>query len=124
MNPAWLLLALASPLLSGPVDNCSSLLGSLSVELRIAHALPPDRRTTFSCPRHTEPLLGASRQRVLNALGTPDATGDGEGHGSSLWSYHFSGRGADARLAAGTPVLSFQFDGRFEVSAVSCERSR
>lgn len=122
MNPAWLLLVLASPLLSGPVDNCSSLLGSLSVELRIAHALPADRRTTFTCPRQTGVLIGASRQRVLNALGTPDATGDG--HGSSLWSYHFSGRGAATGLTAGTPVLSFQFDDRFDVSAVSCERSR
>ena len=124
MNPPWLLLVLASPLLSGPVDNCSSLLGSLSVELRIAHALPSNRRTTFTCPRRTEALLGASRQRVLNALGTPDATGDGDGHGSRLWSYHFSGRGSGAGLAAGTPVLSFQFDDRLEVSAVTCERSR
>jgi hypothetical protein len=124
MNPSWLLLVLASPLLSGPVDNCSSMLGSLSVELRIARALPADRRTTFTCPRHTDPLIGASRQRVLNALGTPDATGNADGRGSNLWSYHFSARGTDSGLAVGTPVLSFQFNDRLEVSAVYCERSR
>ena len=91
------------------------------MELRIAHSLPPSRRTTFVCPRQTRALIGASRQRVVNALGAPDAAASGDG-GSSLWSYYFSGDDRSGNWPAGTPRLSFEFNERLEVATVHCER--
>lgn len=92
MRRAFLLgLALAAaPVVADPIDNCASMLGSLSVELRVARTLPASRRTTFVCPKDTSALLGASKQRIINALGPPDVSGrltdvsepqpDGSGH--------------------------------------------
>jgi hypothetical protein len=69
-----------SPLCARPprprraVDNCATVLGSLSVELRIARELPPGSAAPTSAPKRYTPLVGASRERVLRALGTPDRT--------------------------------------------------
>lgn len=107
-----------------PVDNCASLLGSLGVELRHVRAQPGDARPSFSCPRETGALLGAERQRVLNALGTPDATTHVPGSGGRQdWSYFFSSAPAGER-GPGIAELVFSFDGDGKVSAVSCQRTR
>ena len=75
-NRCLLVLALfASPLLAETIDNCASLLGSIAVELRYARAQPPSTRTTFVCPKDTHSLIGASKSRILNALGPPDSSG-------------------------------------------------
>ena len=114
--------ALAATLCAGmaawaePIDNCATVLGSLSVELRHARALPPGRKTSFSCPKRFTPLIGASRERVLRSLGTPDATAPDGG-----WSYFFASR--HETRAAGTPELVFRFDGA-GVAAVDCRRMR
>ena len=110
------MLAAATVAFAEPVDNCATMLGSLSIELRYARALPPGRKTTFSCPKRFTPLIGASRERVFRSLGTPDATAEDGG-----WSYFFSSR--HASRAAGTPELVFRFDGT-GVSAVDCRRTR
>jgi len=107
-----------------PVDNCSSLLGSLSVELRYARKLSPDARTTFVCPRDTKALLGASKQRIVRSLGPPDATRGAELERSSAsWSYFFGPR-PEATYPAGVPELRFEFDGEQKVASVSCQRTR
>ena len=99
-----------------PVDNCATVLGSLAVELRIARQLPPGRSTTFSCAKRYNSLLGASRERVRRALGTPDRTAEDGG-----WSYVFGSRHGE--LQPGTPELVFRFDGSGQVGAVDCHRS-
>jgi hypothetical protein len=111
-----LLLAAATAAVAEPVDNCATVLGSLSVELRYARALPPGRKTTFSCPKRFTPLVGASRERILRSLGTPDATGEDGG-----WSYFFASRYAVRE--PGTPELVFHFDGG-GVGAIECRRTR
>ncbi len=107
-----------------PIDNCASLLGSLSVELRYARNLSPSARTTFVCPRETKAMLGASKQRIVNALGPPDLTGARENEGSSAaWSYFF-GPKPETTYPPGVPELRFEFDGQQRVNSVSCQRTR
>ena len=119
-----LMVLLASQAAAEPVDNCASLLGSISVELRVARGLPPGRRTTFTCPRDTSALIGASRQRILNSLGTPDATGNVGGSVPAVeWSYFFSSS-ADGHGAAGIPELVFSFDDQQQVSSTRCQRTQ
>jgi hypothetical protein len=103
-----------------PVDNCASLLGSISVELRYARTLAPSTRTTFLCPRDTSALLGANKQRILNSLGPPDAQTSGT---PATWSYFFAPE-PDGNYPAGVPVLRFEFDAGQRVGAVACERTR
>ena len=110
--------------LAEPIDNCASLLGSISVELRVARALPPSTPTTFTCPRETNSLLGASQQRIVNALGTPDVSDHGaSGSSAASWSYFFTGARAGER-GAGIPELTFDFDDHLLVSSISCQRTR
>lgn len=107
-----------------PVDNCASLLGSLSVELRYARNLSASARTTFVCPRDTKALLGASKQRIVNSLGPPDVAAAAEHDGAAAtWSYFFGPR-PDAHYPPGVPELRFEFDGQQVVSNVSCQRTR
>lgn len=118
------LMLLVSPVLAGPVDNCATVLGSISVELRVARSLPPGRPTTFKCPGDTTPLLGASKQRIINSLGAPDATGNAGGGAVAVeWSYFFAGSGEE-RGTAGIPELIFSFDEQQLVSSVRCQRTR
>lgn len=115
---------LASPVVAEPIDNCASLLGSISVELRFARTLPASTRTTFVCPKDTSALLGASKQRILNSLGTPDASGHAdESAAAASWSYFFTGAQAGQR-SAGIPELTFSFDEQQQVSSVSCHLTR
>ena len=115
---------LASAVSAEPVDNCASLLGSISVELRIARTLPASSRTTFTCPRDTSALLGASKQRILDSLGTPDASGKADGSSAAAsWSYFFTGAQAGQR-GTGVPELSFSFDALQQVSAIDCHSTR
>ena len=106
-----------------PIDNCASLLGSLSVELRHSRNLPTGARTTFTCPRDTSALIGASRQRVLNSLGPPDWTSQGEAGEGGRWLYRFTGKYTDLASSPGFPELTFEFDGQQQVAAVTCGRS-
>jgi hypothetical protein len=107
-----------------PIDNCSSLLGSLSVELRYARNLSPGVRTTFVCPRDTKALLGASKQRIVKSLGPPDVTGAADREGNSAtWSYFFGPRPGSA-YPPEVPELRFEFDGQQKVASVSCQRTR
>jgi hypothetical protein len=99
-----------------PVDNCATVLGSLSVELRIARDLPPGKRSSYFCAKRYTALVGASRERVLRALGSPDRTGTDGG-----WSYFFASR--HGGLDTGTPELVFRFDGAGQVAAVDCRRT-
>lgn len=110
------LLAAGAAAATEPVDNCATVLGSISKELHWARALPPGRKTTYACAKRYTPLVGASRERILRSLGTPDLTGADGG-----WSYFFSSRLGER--APGTPELVFQFEGG-EVSAVECRRRR
>ena len=108
------------------VDNCATLLGSLSRELRYAQALPPGTRSTFVCPREREAraAIGASRQRVLNALGTPDEGGQAD-DGTMLWTYVFASRlGGATERAGGAPVLSFHFDADAQIASIDCSYAR
>ncbi len=119
-----LLVLLSSTAVAEPVDNCASLLGSIAVELRVARNLPPGRHTTFTCPRDTSALLGAGRQRILNSLGTPDATGNIGGTIPAVeWSYFFSSS-VDGHGEAGIPELVFSFDEQQQVSSIRCQRTR
>ena len=119
-----LMVLLASQAAAEPVDNCASLLGSISVELRVARGLPPGRRTTFTCPRDTSAMIGASRQRILNSLGTPDATGNIGGSFPTVeWSYFFSSS-SDGHGQAGIPELVFSFDELQQVSSIRCQRTQ
>jgi hypothetical protein len=105
------------------VDDCASLLGSIGVELRYARQLPRDHRTTFTCPRNTQPLLGASRERVLAALGSPDATQVPEDGDGMAWDYWFGPKPAEGETRrTGEPGLRFTFDALFKVRAVACPR--
>lgn len=119
MNHRHLLfLALFSaPLLAETIDNCASQLGSIAVELRVARSRPASARTTFVCPKDTRALIGASKQRVLNALGPPDAVG------AMDWSYSFTGAGGGERTGA-YPELSFTFNELQEVTLVDCRLIR
>ena len=99
-----------------PIDNCATVLGSLSVELRIARDLPPGRRSTFFCAKRYTPLVGAERARVLRSLGTPDRTTEDGG-----WSYYFGSRHGER--APGTPELLFRFDAAGLVAEVDCQRT-
>jgi hypothetical protein len=114
--------AFAAGLGDGAVDNCATLLGSLSTELRIARALPPGARTTFACPREREarPALGASRERVLRVLGPPDHA-EGDAAGATVWRYAFASRlGPPAPGGRGTPELRFYFDAAQQVERLDC----
>jgi hypothetical protein len=118
--------ALAGGLASDVVDNCATLLGSLSTELRYARAQSPGARTNFTCPREREAraALGASRERVLRALGTPDRTGVDAG-GAVLWIYAFASKyGPPAPGGRGTPELRFHFDASQQVTLLDCEYTR
>ena len=106
-----------------PIDNCSSLLGSLSVELRYARNLSPSVRTTFVCPRDTRALLGAGKQRIVNSLGPPDVTTPGSEGRPAAWSYYF-GPKPGGSYPPGVPELRFEFDEGLAVSRVSCDRTR
>ena len=99
-----------------PVDNCASVLGSLSVELRFARELPPGKPTTYSCAKRYTSLVGAERARVLRSLGTPDRITEDGG-----WAYYFASRHGER--APGTPELVFLFDGAGQVAAVDCHRT-
>jgi hypothetical protein len=103
-----------------PVDNCASLLGSISVELRYARTLSQSTRTTFLCPRDTSALLGASKRRILNSLGPPDAQTSGS---PMSWSYFFAPE-PDGAYPTGVPELRFEFDDRQQVGAITCQRTR
>jgi hypothetical protein len=114
---------LVSPVVAEQIDNCASMLGSISVELRVARALPPFRQTTFTCPKDTNALLGASKQRILNSLGTPDAIGYAEdGVGASSWSYFFASKLSEPGQR-GVPELTFSFDGQQMVNRIHCQRT-
>ena len=118
--------ALAGGVVGDTVDNCATLLGSLSTELRIARAQAPGTRTSFTCPREREAgaALGASRERVLRALGTPDRTGVDAG-GATLWVYAFASTyGPPAPGGRGTPELRFHFDAAQQVTLLDCEYVR
>lgn len=117
---AGLLLLASMAAAQEPLDNCASLLGSISVELRYARTLAPSTRTTFICPRDTSALLGASKQRIVNSLGPPDAQTAGS---PPSWSYFFAPE-ADGAYPAGVPELRFEFDDRQQVGSVSCQRTR
>jgi len=106
----------ATAVAAEPVDNCASVLGSLSVELRFAREMPPGKRTSYSCAKRYTTLIGAERARVLRSLGPPDRTGEDGG-----WSYYFASRHGER--AAGTPELVFRFDGIGQVAAVDCHRT-
>ena len=108
-----------APATAEPVDNCTSLLGSLSVELRVARSLPPTRRTSFVCPKDVDTLVGSSRQRILNSLGTPDASGNIGPQGQLTWSYFYSGVPQKQR-GAGVPELRFSFGESQQVVEVQC----
>ena len=115
---------LASPAVAESIDNCASLLGSISVELRFSRTLPATTRTTFVCPRDSSPLVGASKQRILNSLGTPDASTHADGSSvAASWSYFFAGVPAGER-DSGIPELEFFFDEQQLVSSVSCQPTR
>jgi hypothetical protein len=117
------LVLLVSPVFAQPVDNCATLLGSISVELRAARNLAPARRTSFTCPRDTDALLGASKQRILNSLGAPDATFRPDEASSAIeWSYYFSSSAA-GYTEAGIPQLTFSFDEGQQVGSVRCQRT-
>lgn len=132
MRPAPLLfgivlagrLAMPVAMAEEPVDSCSSLLGSLGVELRYAHRLSASERTTFVCPRDTAALVGASKQRVLNALGPPDASGHAEdAQGALAWYYYFGpAPRADQNRDSRQPELRFDFDPTMAVAAVHCRQ--
>jgi hypothetical protein len=113
---AALLLTFATGVVAEQVDNCATVLGSLSIELRFARELPPGKRTTFTCARRYTSIVGASRQRVLRALGPPDQRAEDGG-----WSYFFLSRHDE--LAPGTPQLVFHFGGEDQVESVDCLRS-
>jgi hypothetical protein len=118
--------ALAGGVVGDVVDNCATLLGSLSTELRYARAQPPGARTSFACPREREAraALGASRERVLRALGTPDRTGV-DAAGATLWTYAFASKyGPPAPGGRGTPELRFHFDASQQVTLLDCEYTR
>lgn len=118
------LAVLASPVNAEPIDNCASLLGSISVELRFARTLPTSTPTTFVCPRDSTALVGASKQRILNSLGPPDATvNTGDSTAEASWTYFFSSAPAGQR-GSGIPELSFDFDGQQRVESVRCGLSR
>jgi hypothetical protein len=115
LSPA-LLLAAGLAAAGEPVDNCATVLGSISKELHWARALPPGRKTTYACAKRYSALVGASRERILRSLGTPDSTGaQGE------WSYFFASRLGER--APGTPELVFGFENG-AVSTVDCRRTR
>ena len=127
MKAPWLAtcaaVLLASTATAEVVDNCASLLGSIGVELRYARQLPRDARTTFLCPRDTKAVVGASRQRVLTALGTPDETAAAADGAGLAWLYWFGPVPASGGARnSGQPGLRFDFDERFEVLSVSCQR--
>ena len=115
-------LLLAALLASGlafaaePIDNCATLLGSLSKELHWARALPPGRKTTYFCAKRYTAMHGASRERILRSLGTPDATGE-----DGAWSYFFASRYGERM--PGTPELVIRFEGD-AVSTADCRRTR
>jgi hypothetical protein len=109
------LLVAASAGAGEPVDNCATVLGSLSVELRIARELPPGKRSTFFCAKRYTPLVGASRERVLRSLGPPDRNGEDGG-----WSYFFASR--HGAREPGTVEMVFHFDGG-AVDAIDCRRT-
>ena len=118
--------AFAGGVTGGAIDNCATLLGSLSTELRIARGLPPGARTSFTCPREREagPAIGASRERVLRALGTPDRTG-ADAAGATTWTYVFASTyGPPATGGRGTPELRFHFDAAQQVTALDCDYVR
>ena len=106
------------------VDSCSSLLGSLGVELRFAHRLSASERTTFVCPRDTQALIGASKQRLLNALGPPDASGHPEdAQGELAWYYYFGpAPRANEDRDPRQPELRFDLDPAMAVAAVHCRQ--
>jgi hypothetical protein len=116
---AALALGVAAASASEPVDNCATMLGSIAVELRYARALPPGKATTYLCPKRTQPLIGASRERILRSLGPPDGHGAGGSDGSS-WSYVFAG--SHGARGPGTPELVFSFDEDWQVRAIDCHR--
>lgn len=117
------LAAAASLAAADVVDDCASLLGSIGVELRFARQLPRDHRTTFTCPRDTGKLVGVSRERVLAALGSPDATQAGGEGGGMAWDYWFGPKPADGEpRRSGEPGLRFAFDAVFQVQSVECLR--
>ena len=99
-----------------PIDNCATVLGSISVELRIARQLPPGKKTSYFCAKRYTALVGASRERVLRSLGPPDRTGEDGG-----WSYFFASHHGERE--SGTPELVFRFDATAQVAAVECHRT-
>ena len=99
-----------------PVDHCGTVLGSLSVELRLARNLPPGKRTTYFCAKRYTPLVGASRERVLRILGTPDRTAEDGG-----WAYVFASKYEAPPV--GTPELVFRFGGEGVVESIDCHRT-
>jgi hypothetical protein len=125
---------IASPVIAETIDNCASLLGSISVELRYARNLPAERRTTFVCPKDTKALIGASKDRIRNSLGPPDATGGddrprdatGAEEGVTVatrWAYYFTGKQTGER-GPGIPELSFNFDEQQQVVSIDCQLTR
>ena len=114
-------LAIARGVDAGAADNCATLLGSLATELRIARAQAPGGRTSFTCPREREAAaaIGASRDRILRALGTPDHTRADAG--GTVWTYAFASTyGPPATGGRGTPELRFHLDALQQVTRLDC----
>jgi hypothetical protein len=100
-----------------PVDDCTTVLGSLSVELHHARGLPPGGKTKYACAKRYVSLVGASRQRVLRSLGPPDRSGE-----DGSWTYLFASRHGETPV--GTPELIFRFGGGDAVESVDCHRTK
>ena len=99
-----------------PVDGCATVLGSIAIELRHARGLPPGRKSQFACAKRYSSVHGASRERVLRALGAPDREAPDGG-----WSYFFASR--YAQMPAGTAEIVFRFGGEGVVESVDCRRT-
>ena len=113
---ATLLTAATAGFAGEPVDNCATVLGSIGVELRFARSAAPGKRSTYECAKRYTPLIGATRERVLRSLGTPDRNTEDGG-----WSYLFHSKYDE--LAPGTPELVFRFGGEGLVESVDCRRT-
>ena len=97
-----------------------SLLTELGKQLHQLRAMPMGTRTTASCPRSQDSLVGTEQRILRQELGAPDFIDQQD----LSWTYFFTSPVPITQIGGGFPELTFKFSKTNRVAGVTCHYSR